>query len=392
MNRIIPSSKDGQQKILLTKSNTIFAPSWYDKMRYEILTKEVNKKFTFNYSWWEKGRSPYYYPFLLVSAFYAYKDFDFREIYHLDKDCLLIVDSGGYQIMTRNKPLSTHRIIKFQEKNADIAMIRDYPIKPDVTSVECLQHQEKSIESAKEFLEIRTNNKMLLYNVYFGRNYKELQQFRNLYKNIENDFEGSSLGSLVPLSRNPIEITMILISWLEAIERRNNLHIFGLTGFNTLPIIYYISKKYSLKNLTFDSTTYNIGCTSNSYILPFDMRKKLNFGNLANQIHKLKELPCLCPVCTRLNIDEMTKIREKGKQSINGALINLHNLFIYIDFTHTLSSLVDDENYFKKFVETNCDKKVMDSLNIIDYVVENGFDKFKDKYIQRHNLDLSDFS
>ena len=62
-----------------------------------IMDKFLNDRRFNLLCWWKRG-SAFYYPSLLVSAYYGMKFSNIREKFEVGKDILIVGDSGGFQI------------------------------------------------------------------------------------------------------------------------------------------------------------------------------------------------------------------------------------------------------------------------------------------------------
>jgi len=64
----------------------------------------------FKFSWWEPN-SFFYYPYLLISAFYGLQYRNIREQYNIPKEVTIIGDSGGFQNMTQDGTVNPLQVL-----------------------------------------------------------------------------------------------------------------------------------------------------------------------------------------------------------------------------------------------------------------------------------------
>jgi len=75
------------------------------------------------FSWWNGNF--FHYKYGLISAYYGIYDFNFRERIKFPRDGILVADSGGLQSLTQNWQEEVIKILRWQERNADIALTFD---------------------------------------------------------------------------------------------------------------------------------------------------------------------------------------------------------------------------------------------------------------------------
>ena len=346
--------------------NTTFVPSNHD------IIQRFN---SFTLNWWQQN-SFFQYPAMLCSAFYGIKDcWNYREHYNIPKDVLLVADSGGFEQLTQNTRIEALDVLKWQENNADVGFVLDVPPLNPVTlgPLDDFSLFTKCAETTKRNAEIalrnRTNDKMKLYYVIQGSNRKELSHWIDRVD--LTVFDGVALSFKPP--NDPLQIA--LLSSFTNEKQIANIHILLGTGHNVVPIIIYVSKYF--RSLTFDSSSYGKGARTMTYDLPF--RLQTQFGRAYN--NKLKILPCNCPVCSNLTINDF----QRG-DSVSGALISLHNLYLYIQHVEFLKAIVEDEELFLNYIKKACSPKTLEAYEYLKLYEEKGFDVAYKKYFAKSNL------
>ena len=339
-------------------------------------TNRLNYQFKeYKFSWWEPN-SFFYYPYLLISAFYGLKYKNIRKEYNIPNEVLIIGDSGGFQNMTQQGTVNPIEVLQWQEENCNIGFIFDHPIQTDESKDIKFKKQTSTVENGQLVLKNRKNFNMKLYGVIQGHSYEEQQQILKMYydTNTFDQYNGFSIGGLVPISGNTETLVQVLTCFFDNFkDYKNPLHILGLSGTTSIALINYLMATYNKDNLTYDSSTYGAGAIRlewNSILNNFD----ISFGTNKNQ-NTLKKLPCICPVCSIVKDAEIVK--QGG--SIPGAILSLHNLWQYIQYSYFISSLRDDKEILKNFIlkRTNLNLKL---LNFIDEAKEKGYQDAYNKY------------
>ena len=330
----------------------------------------------YKFSWWEPN-SFFFYPSILLSAYYGIKYQDLRKQYNIPKEVVIFGDSGGFQNMSLDATLSPLSVLEWQENNCDVGFIFDNPIFGNDNEETKLLKQQTTVDNGSLALRNRRADKPLkLYGVIQGHTMEEQQRIINMYKTAGDfdKYDGFSVGGLVPIAGNLPKMTQVLTTFFENFKDDTRpLHILGTSGLNSMAIINYLMIKYKKTAITFDSSTYGSGARR----LEWD-HLTLNYSiafQTANP-NRLKELPCLCPVCS---IVRHTSEVTKGG-STPGAILSLHNLWQYIQYSHFLGCLRNDEELFREFMTSRNDSDLNSSITFIDSVFEIGYEKTLQKY------------
>jgi len=214
------------------------------------------------------------------------------------------IDSGGFNALSESINPDQEQIFRIQrEAGADIASTLDYPfkIKSDLAIPEKI---EKSVENAKKVKKEECNDKMLLYASAHG---DDPLVVRNVLRHLSKfkTFDGYALGSLQPIRSDFSLVIDIVISARSAVPNEP-LHVYGLGGPLTIPLLAYLGVDST------DSSSFIICGGYRVYFVPG--RSKTSMENLS----RLQELPCNCPVCASKTIKEL-----RGNRS----LLALHNIW-----------------------------------------------------------------
>jgi len=318
--------------------------------------------------WWNRDNDYFYYPYLMVtpSAIGFTKN---RRDMNIPADTLVIADSGGFQVnkSVRNE-ISSIDVVEWQESIADIAMVLDYPpfVSPDNFYREpnydyfhkCL---DRTKESIKTTYSVYNKDKVKLYGIIHGWNYK---MFKEWYKSMEHfDFDGWAISPPVKNIN-----TDMLVSILKMVkDLGTDIHILGVTDASLILALSRLAYEMDIDNITCDSSSIYAGRRWGWYFIP-------NFRNLSFSKYrdndKIQFLPCDCPICSAHTFEEMMN---------KGELIDAHNLYYRIRenircyglatgtkelFLEQLGKLVTKENY-DKIVKVFVEEKEVS--NIEDY-------------------------
>jgi len=279
---------------------------------------------------------------------------------------VLAHNSGGFQLLTGQVSyLEPINVLRWMEKNADIGMTLDVPPINPVTlgPLNDMVYFEKcAVKSARYYEKMytdRASNHLQLLKVLQGSSRDELELWYKTTK--ECEFDGFSL-SIKPPS-DPIQVAL-LSTFIHEKEQPKRVHILLGTGYDVIPAIIYTSKLF--ENVTFDSASYIIGAQYRKYILPFNPKMHVHFLTNKNN-GRLKTLPCSCPVCRRLEAQNLY-----GDGSKIGVSISVHNLWVMKEYIRTVESLLADKDLFISFVKNNCSDRTLKSIEIIDEYIDTG--------------------
>jgi queuine/archaeosine tRNA-ribosyltransferase len=128
---------------------------------------------------WGTKTSVIQYPFMLVSTYFGLKVPNFRDElkkYDLMDNFLIFGDSGGFQNYSMNANLNPIDVLRWQEKNCDIAATFDYPIGPDDNNNKIKEKQIKTVDNAYMALNNKQTN-IKIYAAVQGHSIDE-QQFK----------------------------------------------------------------------------------------------------------------------------------------------------------------------------------------------------------------------
>jgi len=241
---------------------------------------------------------------------------------------IIFVDSGGYLGLKTSLNIDQETAIRIQEKvGADMASTLDLPF-----NMRCdwKIHDKiiESIKNARKAHEQKSREDMLLYASVHGNDPLILRNVLRFLSKFDA-FDGYAIGSLLPVRSDFRLIIDLIISARSTISDKP-LHIFGLGGFLTIPLLAYLGVDSS------DSTSFIICAGKRLYFVPG--YRQIPMWKLA----KIGELPCNCPICCSKSIDEIRTDRS---------LIALHNLWaIWFEIRQARFAIAEHrlESYLEK--------------------------------------------
>jgi len=334
-----------------------------NKLVYSPSLQGVFERFKYNIKWWGDGAF-FQHNALLISAFHGQKYWNFRDKYEIPKkDFTFIADSGGFQAFSMGVWSDPIDILRWEENNADIGMMLDVPPTFETglgVTNEFKKHAKKSKINYEKMVKNRQNDEMELFMPIHGTIYESLKWWYKYCSDVHCDGFASS-----PRKSSPDLVAFTLGFAIE--HQMHDFHLFLGSGKNVIPVIVYASK--FLKNLSFDSSSFSqTGGRYRKYYLPGFSNETIGFGR--NEDVKITELPCNCPVCTKIN----NPLILKKENATSSGMILLHNLYLTLQSIESLNSLIKDTNKFKEIISKYYPVETQIAINFIDEVIEKGFE------------------
>ena len=291
----------------------------------------------------------FFYPFVFVSPFVTgmetTREKDFPQATHV------IADSGGFQLGVHRKVnASTLDVLRWQESIADIAFTVDVPAysyenEPGTKIRHYTQEyfercMKESNENAWKMLEAQENQKMELWGIVQGGNYKDqMKWYKNLTK--EHTFKGYAFpmaGTYTPKWEED------WISQLQfAKEVGTNFHFLGRCE-PLLVIVFAKLAQVTGKSYTYDTASAATGLMLGKYHEPYFMSSLSFSKKKPESTAKFKKdgpPPCDCPVCQKHTVEEM----------INGYYtLYLHNVYVRKRFNDYINVMVQDDDVFNELL------------------------------------------
>jgi hypothetical protein len=410
------------------ETRPIFFPSlahWFS----QTLSKSDKEIFKFSENiiksprFYSKTKNNYYYhPYCLWNAhehILSQKITNLKKTKRIDNQCLVMLDSGGYQLAKgkkENKKFNPEIVLKWSEKNGDIFPIIDYPPWFDEygkTFEDCLRLSVKNGEYYKKHRNKKLKNRIL--NVLQGRDFDEIDEWYDRIKHLKLD--GWGIGGM---NDNPALATYairLLYQKGELSKKKQGwVHFFGVSHFEAM--LYYSVIQRELNKLcnvqiSYDSATHSHTTKNGKF---FEHRPNLArfmtgsakadmpfmFSDLCESIQKFraihlskyfdyknvkKDTPLPLPYSPVIEGVSDTKDFLKNQKTYT-LLGNLHNLWIMLEQKRLFDNLVffgTDE------VVMNCvGNELKQNINILNHVFSKK--EIKRKYTMKITNPLEGFN
>lgn len=352
-------------------------------------------------SWWTT-QSMFHYPYLLVSYYYSGKIQDYRKTLRIPDDVMMMADSGGYSIATQGAVIDPVQVLRWQERNSNVAFALDIPptgvenvtrISPGKVVYHAQMKFEQNAEQTRKhnviFQNNRTSDKLKIYNVIHGYNPQLLQTWWD-YVTPGIDFDGYASGAK-PGSNALLQAMILMFMYNKGV--RKNVHLLGVAGIAVMPLLVWASQY--IDNITFDSSSYGYGSRTRAYVYPDKIREYTHFGRKFNtKEHPMNVLYCKCPICQEVKTPDYFL---ENNVTWPGLLISLHNLWCskqYIEnLNYTLHEKKDKEGFIslvKQHTGESADK-VFHAINFVEDCIKIGFDKAYKAYFNHTDFDKPKF-
>ncbi len=352
---------------------------------------EIMEKLGFTNNFLYKDKSPFFYPYFLMSAYYGRQSPNIRDANKL-KDVYIFGDSGGFQNITMDANLDPKDVLAWQQKNCDAGVILDVPPFQKIegsaqfgktTDAVYENALNKTIINASIALENWTEPNFKLYGVVQGDNFKRQKRWLKEMLKLEVKY-GKKFGGWGLSPKPSHDIQQIAHHAVNILEEGIDkpLHILQVSGFKSLAMAAYVSTFFD-SEVTVDSSTFTVGRIYWTYFNPYDFLDKWDFGGRNNT--KFANLGCDCPICSRISIDHLQYEGWKNR-SPPGMLIALHDLYQIIKYVKFLNMIKTNETAFRKFALKHFGQKFINAMN---YVKDSGVGhsrSFATNVKRSHNL------
>lgn len=293
---------------------------------------------------WHDPPQYFFYPYMLISPFVSgYKP---RSSYG-GKELTIYADSGGFQIMTQGKKVSSYDVLEWQKSVADVGFTLDSPPSsydsnhpnnhsyPKHYFERCLKN---SVQWANEQYANLGDTKMKLWAVVHGKNMEEIKQWYEAQTK-EHTFDGYSVAvtGATRASGDPF-------NWLKVIPFahmiKEPIHWLGRCE----PIMVLILAKLSYEkhiDYSYDTSSNVAGPRWGKYYDPFFLNL-IALSKYEDKRVKVNALPCDCPVCLKHTLEEVIN---------TDYLILLHNVYRLKRFNEYANAIVSDDDLFDYAVD-----------------------------------------
>jgi len=346
---------------------------------------------------WYTDMAIFKHEYALTSYFYSQKDESFRNKQRMTDDTILFADSGGYTVATKGAKIDPHKVLKWQEKNSNIAFTLDIPptivtsgnqISPGknerVSREVFEQFAERSRQNNLVFYNNREREDLQIYNVIHGHDVEQYDLWWD-YCQTDTPFEGFATGPK-PSGDMLLQAMSIMYLWNKGV--RKNVHLLGVAGITVIPVLVWASQY--IDKISFDSTSYGYGSLTRAYVYPERIRDYTHFGGkFKHKVKPMTEIYCKCPIC--INFKDPAYFCGGGT-SWPGMLLSLHNLWCVKQYVEELENALHVEKDIPKFYKLidqhtgTTAHKTKHAINFIEDTMKIGFKKTCDMYLQDYSF------
>lgn len=298
----------------------------------------------------------------------------------IDSDCIVMTDSGGYQVLEYGQiNVDPKTIAQFEiEIKSDIPVPLDKPTGFGLSHSKARRFVEDTLKNARETLELVRAGPSIIYNnksqepnsttepVWVGpvqgAEHSDLVKYsaESLDK---MGFEIMAIGSPVEvMERYEFSVLAEMIVSAKSSVPAKPFHLFGAGHPITIPLIVALGCD------TFDSASYILYAKEDRYMH-------------ANGTHRLRDLsyfPCSCSVCSSFKTKELLQM-SKEQRTIELGMHNLH--VIKTEVSAVKQAIIDGRLWEYVIDKAHAHPKLMEALYILKdlRLIKDGTPKFKKK-------------
>lgn len=266
----------------------------------------------------------------------------------LNTNGLIMMDSGGFQLMKKNISITPSEILKiYKQTEPDVGVVLDFPLDPSNMDNR-LDRWKKTLKNTKFMLD--NSHDIVLMPVIHGYTLKEIKKACHEIKKI-TDPKFVGIGSLVPIIRNMKTSNISKLNGINTIEfmikkiltvRKEFpdafLHVFGIGSVATMHLMF------SLGADSVDSLSWRMKAgfgaiqlpgIGDRFISPNNGRKRLEEDYLLKK--------CECPICIGKSLNDRKKALDNSK---HGTFYNraIHNAYTFKEEEHEFHKALCDGN------------------------------------------------
>ena len=253
----------------------------------------------------------------------------------IDFDGPIMTDSGTFQSYKyRNVKIDPLEIVEFQRDiGSDVGTILDVFGTPEQTEKKAKEGLQETIKRAKQSMEVKGN--MILACTIQGSVYPNLRKIcAEKLSDINAEF--FPIGGVVPLMENQrySELTRCILASKKGLNPSRPVHLFGAGHPMIFPLAVALGCDF------FDSSAYIKYANDGRMLFP-DGTKKLE---------DLDELPCFCPICTKVTSLELKKMK-KSERILQMAK---HNLYVSFAELKKIKCAISEGNLWELVERRAC--------------------------------------
>lgn len=300
----------------------------------------------------------------------------------INSDCIVMTDSGGYQVLEYGKiNVGPKTIACFEmEIESDIAVPLDKPTGFGLEHAKAKEYVEDTLKNAKETLELVKSKDSITSNTINHERYHKVEpiwvgpiqggEHSDLVKYSAKTldkigYELMAIGSPVEvMERYEFSILSEMIVSAKMSVPNKPFHLFGAGHPLTIPLIVALGCD------TFDSASYILYAKEDRYM----------HANGTIKLQDLSYFPCSCSVCSKFTTKELLQV-DKNQRTIELGMHNLH--VIKAEVSAVKQAIIDGRLWEHVFEKGRAHPKLMDALNIFKNleIIKDGTPKFKKRAI-----------
>jgi len=269
----------------------------------------------------------------------------------LNTDGLIMMDSGGFQLMKKNIRITPAKILEiYKQAEPDIGVVLDYPFNPlDLDNR--MKRWKKTLKNTRFMLD--NSHDIVLMSVVHGYTLEEIKRACDEIKDITEP-KIIGLGGLVPIVRcmgtsdlsklNGVNTIKFMADAISIIRREFPdafLHAFGVGSVATMHLMFSLgvdsvdSMSWRMKAAYGAVQLPGIG---DRFISPNNGRKQLKEDHLLNK--------CRCPVCIGKSLKERKNALDNSK---HGTFYNraIHNAYVFKEEEKAFHRALTENNTVK---------------------------------------------
>jgi 7-cyano-7-deazaguanine tRNA-ribosyltransferase len=218
----------------------------------------------------------------------------------LGYDHVVFTDSGAYQVLVYGDIEATQpEIIAYEEAiDTDVAVILDIPTGGQANRDKAEYTVNKTLQRAKESIELRTRRDILWVGPVQGGNYLDLVEL-SARETAKLPFDIYALGSPTQIMEQYLfdYLAKMILAAKRNLPVDKPLHLFG--AGHPLTIAFAVALGCDI----FDSAAYAIYAREGKYMTAQGTQK----------LEQMRHFPCSCKVCSKYSQEEVTTFPAKRK-------------------------------------------------------------------------------
>ncbi|MDW8061813.1 MAG: tRNA guanosine(15) transglycosylase TgtA [Nitrososphaerota archaeon] len=226
-------------------------------------------------------------------------------------DGIIFTDSGAYQMFRGKLEVSQEEIIRFQESiGSDVGVMLDVPSRHEGRR-EVYESVIVTARRAREWYNIRKGDGIIWEGAIQGGGYPDLVELSCRYMS-RYPFDIYAVGVPPRLWKEYkfMEIASQGVVVVRSLPAGRLRHAFGIGHPMAIPLLVAVG--YDI----FDSASYALYAEDDRYMTEYGTKK----------LDRLKYLPCSCPVCRSVSIEELKSMDRDGRVK----LLAKHNLYVIL--------------------------------------------------------------